>query len=114
MEYGDLNKSTEEINKLLDAIPVAITGGSGTVTQEIQPNRFYNFGECSSLTVTLAEGMKGIYNEYMLQFTSGAVATTLNLPESIRWAEIPVIESNKTYQISILNNLAVIGGWSNE
>lgn len=99
--------TTEQLSNKADKIEVKSVEGA-TPTQEIQPNRFYNFGECSSLTVTLAEGMEGIYNEYMFQFTSGAVATTLNLPESIRWAETPVIESNKTYQISIVNNIAVI------
>lgn len=78
--------------------------------KEIQPNIFYQFGEIETLTITLAEEIPNIYNEYMFQFTSGATSTTLNLPESIKWIGSNTIEPNKIYQVSIVNNLAVMGG----
>lgn len=90
-----------------------VTGGSGAVTQAIDPNKLYKFGECTSLTVTFNAGTDGQTNEYMFEFVSGATATTLSLPSSVKWqdGEAPEVEANKTYQVSVLNNLGVIGGW---
>lgn len=81
-------------------------------TKEIQPNRYYIFGEVASLTITLAAGEEGKLNEYMFEFTSGVTATTLSLPETIKWMGDNAIEASKTYQVSILNNIAVMGGVS--
>lgn len=85
------------------------SGGSGTVTKQIKPNTFYKFGYCSSLTVTLGAEESGIVNEYMFEFTTGSTPPTLRLPDSVKWSggSAPTIEANKTYQVSIVNNLAV-------
>lgn len=84
-------------------------GGSGTVTKQIKPNTFYKFGPCSKLTITLAAEESGILNEYMFEFVSGSTATALSVPDTVTWSggEDPTIEANKTYQVSIVNNLAV-------
>ena len=86
---------------------------TGAVTQEIQPNQFYEFGEVTSLTITLASQASGYIGEYQFQFTSGSTPATLNLPENVSYMVAPdfQIEANKTYQVSILNNVAVIGGY---
>lgn len=85
------------------------SGGSGTVTKQIKPNTFYKFGEVSSLAITLAAEESGILNEYMFEFASGTTPATLSLPDSVKWSggNAPTIEASKTYQISIVNNLAV-------
>ena len=67
----------------------------------------------ASLTLTFGAETQGIVNEYMFQFTSGAVATQLSLPETVKWTSTPEIAANTVYQVSIVDNLAVIGGWSN-
>lgn len=103
----------EQLSSKADKIEVVSVEGA-TPTQEIQPNKLYKFGECASLTVTLAAEIPDIYNEYMFEFISGATPTTLNLPQTVKWMGTPTVEANKTYQVSIVNNLAVIGGWSNE
>lgn len=89
-----------------------VSGGSGTVTKRLSPNTYYEFGECTKLTITLAAEISGILNEYMFEFVSGSTATTLSLPASVSWmgGKAPTIEANKTYQCSIVNNIAVIGG----
>lgn len=69
----------ESVGNKADKIEVVSVEGA-TPTQEIQPNKLYRFGECTSLTVTLASEIPDIYNEYMLEFVSGATPTTLNLP----------------------------------
>lgn len=84
-------------------------------TLEIQPNVFNVWGEVASLDITLATPTDtSIINEYMVQFTSGATPTQLVLPATIKWMKQPNISANLTYQLSIINNLAVIGEWSNE
>lgn len=78
---------------------------------EIQPNKFYIWGEVASLNITLATPSDNtIANEYLFQFTSGSTATELTLPNTIKWVQTPTIEANKTYQVSILNNIGVIAG----
>lgn len=97
-QYAEFAKPT----KMEDA-------GSGTITKELQPNILYKFGECASLTITLAAGGAGLENEYKFEFVSGSTPTTLLLPDSIKWKDgvEPTMEASKTYQISIVNNLAV-------
>lgn len=80
-------------------------------TLAIAPNVLHKWGEVTSLDITLAEPTDtSIVNEYMMEFVSGDTATTLTLPDTIKWAIEPKIEANKTYQISILDNIAVIIG----
>ena len=97
-QYVDFAKPTKVEN-----------GGSGTVTKQINPNTFYKFGSCSKLTITLGAETVGIVNEYMFEFRSGTTATTLSIPDSVKWSggNAPTIEANKTYQVSIVDNLAV-------
>lgn len=65
----------------------------------------------SALTITLGSAESGVLNEYMFQFTASSSGCTLTLPSGIKWlnGETPVIEGGKTYQVSIVNNLAVCG-----
>ena len=85
------------------------SGGSGSVTKQLSPNTLYKFGACSKLTITFAAEESGILNEYMFEFVNGSSPTTLSLPDSVKWSggNAPTIEANKTYQVSIVNNLAV-------
>lgn len=70
--------------------------------------------EVASLDISLADGEDGVVNEYLVQFTSGATATTLTLPDDIAWMSAPSVQANKTYQVSIVNNLGVMGEFGNE
>lgn len=81
-----------------------------TNVTELQPNKYYKWGEVASLSLTLGTPVDGILNEYMFEFVSGATPTTLTLPDTIKWETIPNIEANKKYQISIVNNIALIVG----
>ena len=87
-------------------------GGTGAVTKELQPNTFYKFGECSSLTITLAAEKPGILNEYMFEFAcSPSIATTFNNIPGVVWqnGESLVPEAGYKYQVSIVNNMGVYG-----
>lgn len=102
-EYIDVR---DLINLKADKIEVI----ENTDVTELQPNKYYKWGEVASLSLTLGTPIDGILNEYMFEFVSGSTATTLTLPDAIKWETIPTIEANKKYQISIVNNIALIVG----
>lgn len=80
------------------------------------PNVFYALGTITEdPNVSLATPADpNIYNEYQLQFAIGAtVPSTITFPASVVFPSTPSWEANKTYQISIVNNLALVGSWSN-
>lgn len=84
---------------------------STETTVELQPNKFYKFGEVTELNLSLAEITDNTQlNEFMFEFISGETATTLTLPDIIKWSETPSIDANKIYQCSIVNNVGLIVG----
>lgn len=80
-------------------------------TATIHPNVLNVWGSVSSLTISLAAGAAEVVNEYMMQFTVSGTAFTLSLPDGIRWIDEPDFADGATYQVSIVNNLAVAGEW---
>lgn len=87
---------------------------STETTVELQPNKFYKFGEVTELNLTLVEITDNTHlNEFMFEFISGETATTLILPDTIKWAEAPDVEANKIYQCSIVNNVGLMVGVDN-
>lgn len=99
----------KEISSGSAGTPVVNHGTSDT-TFTLTPNVLHTWGEVSSLNLSFAAETTGIVNEYLFQFTSGATATVLTLPDAVKWISEDTIEANKTYQVSIVNNLAVMGG----
>lgn len=91
-------------------IPSVVDHGTNDTTFELTPNVFHVWGEVTGLTLTLGSEILGVVNEYMFQFTSGTTATSLNLPDTVKYVNSNLIEPNKTYQVSIVNNLVVMGG----
>lgn len=119
---SDLNKPiSTATQEALDTLNQSITdfrklntiSGSTTVTQTLEPNQFYVFDEVEDLTITLSS-TEGYADEFTFQFASGATATSLHLPDSIKWVGDNTIESNKSYIVSICNGVAVLGEISNE
>lgn len=113
---ANYSKFSGSYNDLLDKpeIKVGVVYPTET-TIEIQPNTMYIFGEAASLTITLAEPSDADHlNEYMFEFTSGATATALTVPDTVKWASELNIEANKIYQVSIVNNIGIIMGVSYE
>ena len=84
--------------------------GTNDTTFTLTPNIFHTWGEVGSLTLTFGEEQSGVANEFLFQFESGETATILTLPDDLIWTndDTPVIESNYTYQVSILKGLAAI------
>lgn len=86
----------------------------------LQPNVLCEMDVMKSLTVTLGEvpatwdsnihTSKNFTPEYMLEFISGETPTNLTLPADVKFPEEPTIEANKRYQLSIVNNIALLVG----
>ena len=82
------------------------------------PNVFYSLGTLTgAVTISLASAVSGIENEYKFKFTSDSTAPTITWPNSITaWAgncldsstQLPVITAGSTYEVSVLDGLAVI------
>ena len=89
-----------------------VNHGTSDTTFTLTPNIFHVWGTVASLTLTLATASTTTMDEFMFQFTSGTTATTLSLPSTVKWVAEPEIEAGMTYQVSIVNNIAVIGGVS--
>lgn len=83
-----------------------VNHGTSDTTYTITPNVLHVWGEVTALTLTLGTGESGVVNEYMFQFYSGNTPTTLTLPNSVIWVQPLTIQAGKTYQVSIVNNLA--------
>lgn len=86
-----------------------------STSKSIEPNKYYKWTSAmSSLTITLATPTNtSILNNYMFEFTTSSSGCTLNVPSTVKWAngEAPTIEASKTYQVSIINNLAVVSNF---
>lgn len=84
---------------------------SGVVSKELSPNVFCLFTDAqtgiSDLTLTLASGE--FYDEYMCAFTTSASGCNLSLPNTVSYiGSAPTLEANTYYELSIVNNKAVI------
>ena len=91
---------------------VTIISESAEVKESILPNELNKWGKIKSLTINSFQGaQEGYVNEYMLEFTVSGDNFTLTLPEGVRWVEEPTWEDEYTYQVSIVDNLAVFAGW---
>ena len=115
--------TSTEIDARLGAVPnkadkiQEVNHGTSDTTFTLTPNVLHIWGTVASLTLTLATPSDNTrVNEYMIEFTSGSTATTLSLPSSVEWAEscgVLSVEANKTYQISIVNNIGLWAAISN-
>lgn len=103
-------------------IPEGSGGSGGTVrieklstdtAVELEPNKLYIFPEMSELTITLAEPSDtGIANEYHFVFQSGATATTLSIPDTVKIPSGFSVDVNKIYEISILEGCLCAQSWA--
>ena len=87
-----------------------VNHGTWDTTFTLTPNTFHVWDEVSALTLTLGSETSGVANEFLFQFTSGSEATSLTLPDDIKWANdsAPTIAENMIYQVSILKGLASV------
>lgn len=98
-----------------EAVAITIeTGGierieklSTDTTVTLEPNKLYIFPEMTSLTYTIGEGT----GEVHFIFRSGATATRVVHPDGVNIGSFSV-ESNKVYEVSILEGLLTSQSWA--
>lgn len=98
-----------------EAIAITIeTGGIERIeklatdnTVTFEPNKLYVFPEMTTLAYTIGEGM----GEVHFIFKSGATATRVVHPSNVNIGSFSV-ESNKVYEVSILEGLLTSQNWS--
>ena len=73
----------------------------------LEPNKLYIFPEMESLTYTLGEGT----GEVHFIFKSGATATRVVHPTGVNIGSF-MVESNKVYEVSILEGLLTSQSWA--
>lgn len=94
-------------------VPVRIEKTAADTVVELQPNVLYIFPEMTSLTYTLATPADTtVANEYHFIFQSGSTATQLVNPEGVKVPDNMSIESNKVYEISILEGCLAYQSWA--
>ena len=80
-------------------------------TVTLDPNKLYVFPQMASLAVTLAAPAdNSVVNEYHFIFQSGATATTLTLPGTVKTGDFKV-EANKVYELSIMESCLTWQSW---
>ena len=106
-----------EFNVIVEAIPhiekVIVTDGGAV----LQPDKLYDFGESAQIAVAFAPAAEPKYAaQYAFQFKSPADApTSLTMPEGVIFPvesdSLLQIKAGLTYQITIVDNLAVATSW---
>lgn len=105
-KLSEFNNDVGYLTEPIIGYPIINTTQS---TIEIKPNIYYKFGNVDSLNITFTSSDSSYTQEYCFEFIANE-STTLNLPDTVKWVKNPQIESGKTYQVSILNNIGVIIG----
>lgn len=95
-----------------DFSAISVVAQTGA-TANISPNVLNVWGEAmDAITVTFVSGASGVENEYKMRFIAGE-DFVLTLPNGVRWAsgEEPEWEEGWTYEVSVLDGLALYAGW---
>lgn len=91
---------------------VRIEKESTDTTVELEPNKLYVFPEMTELSVTLAEPADtSIVSEYHFVFQSGATATTLSIPDTIKIPSGFSVNVNKIYELSVMESCLTYQSW---
>ena len=104
--------TSAEIDERLGAVPnkadkiQEVNHGTSDTTFTLTPNVMHIWGTVTALNLSLPTDSNSTLDEYLFTFTCGSTPTTLTLPATIKWIQDPEFEENKTYQVSIVNNLA--------
>ena len=93
---------------------VIVTETEGLASYAISPNVLTKLGTLtSSVTLSLdtSKEESGVTNIYDIIFTTPANAPSITWPEGISWigGSAPTIVGEKTYEVSIMDNLAIYG-----
>lgn len=107
LQVAQQNTATlNEINVRLEDMDEAYPVTAGA--QELQPEKFYDFGEVSTLSVTLVEMDDGLAHEYCFEFVAAEDFDALSISPEPRWHTTPRITPGNTHQVSIVRGIGVM------
>lgn len=91
-----------------------VTETEGNSSYSIAPNRLTKLGTLAAavtLSLDTASEEAGVANVYDIVFTTPADAPSITWPEGVSWVggSAPSIVGGKTYEVSIMDNLATYG-----
>lgn len=91
-----------------------VTETEGNSSYSIAPNKVTRLGTLASavtLSLDTASEEAGVSNVYDIIFATPAAAPSITWPEGISWigGSAPAIAGGKTYEVSIMDNLATYG-----
>lgn len=91
-----------------------VTETEGNASYAISPNVLTKLGTLASsvtLSLDISKEESGVTNIYDIIFTTPINAPSITWPEGISWigGSAPTIAGEKTYEVSIMNNLAIYG-----
>ena len=101
------NKTSDDLKITADILQ--IDHGTADTTFTLPANEYHTWGEVPSLTLTLGAGTSGQASGYWFAFDSGATATTLSIPETVK-TDIAV-EPNTHYECIIVGNYMTFCDW---
>ena len=79
----------------------------------LSPGVLYDFtqADASALTFTFEAPAAGKAAAYHVMFKCGSTAATVNLPDGVKTPDGYVIEANRVYELSILQNMLAYQSW---
>ena len=91
-----------------------VTETEGNASYTISPNVLTKLGTLASsviLSLDISKEESGVTNIYDIIFSTPTNAPSITWPEGISWigGSAPTIAGGKTYEVSIMNNLAIYG-----
>lgn len=91
-----------------------VTETEGNSSYSIAPNKLTRLGTLASavtLSLDTSKEQAGVSNVYDIIFATPAAAPSITWPEGISWigGSAPAIAGGKTYEVSIMDNLATYG-----
>ena len=91
-----------------------VTETEGNTSYTISPNVLTKLGTLASsvtLSLDISKEESGVTNIYDIIFTTPTNAPSITWPEGISWigGSAPTIAGEKTYEVSIMDNLAIYG-----
>lgn len=75
----------------------------------IEPNTYNKWGEVAELTITKGSEKPNVVNIYIIRFDAGAGCSVTFDGWTLKWAggNAPTLTEGKTYEITIVDNLAM-------
>lgn len=102
VNLADLYDKVNAISELSVSYPIQDGG------VDLQPERYYTFGEVDSLSVNLVEVDDGKVHEHCFEFIPTEDFDGLTITPEPKWANEPQYPAGKTCQVSILRGIGVM------